>query len=81
MLVLCAFVACWLTAASDGDGSGSSVVGVECDPSNAHSLGRAVVWTMTVPWIICALIYVLLVFTYKQDRLRKPQGLTQALLQ
>ena len=70
------------TAVAGEDGSGSMQGG--CDLENAHSLGRAVVWTMMIPWIICALIYSLLVFTYKHDRLRKPEedgDLTRALLQ
>jgi len=58
----------------DTDAADASSAGGGCDLANAHSLGRAVTWTMMVPWAICMAIYCLLLVTYKKDRLRKPAG-------
>ena len=42
------------TSSAGGDGgSGSLADDSNCDLANANALGRAVVWTMMVPWAIC----------------------------
>jgi hypothetical protein len=58
------------TAAASSAASASGGGGGSCDLSNAHSLGRAVAWTMMVPWGICCVIYCLLLVTYKRDKAR-----------